>query len=60
MLLAEETSIHRELRQAAARLPSSARILERVNRALRNPDVDIREITAPTQMTIVRQRLACC
>jgi len=44
MHLAEASSIHRDLCKAAARLPASARIFERINTALRNPDVSMREI----------------
>lgn len=36
--------LRRELCQAAARLPSSARIFERINQALSNPDVNTQEI----------------
>jgi HD-like signal output (HDOD) protein len=36
--------LRRDLCQAAARLPSSSRIFERINAALRNPDVNTQEI----------------
>lgn len=39
-----DATLRRELCQAAARLPSSARIFEQINRALRNPDVNTQEI----------------
>lgn len=44
MHLAEATPIQRDLYKAAARLPTSARIFERMNTALRNPDVSMQEI----------------
>ena len=44
MHLAEATAIHRDLCKAATRLPPSARIFERINTALKNPDVSMEEI----------------
>jgi HD-like signal output (HDOD) protein len=40
----ETNSLHQRIESAASRLPSSARIFERLNDALRNPDVDVEEI----------------
>ncbi|CAM2902921.1 HDOD domain-containing protein [Rariglobus hedericola] len=44
MHLAEASPIHLDLFKAAARLPASAQIFERINAALRNPDVRSHEI----------------